>query len=147
MGTFTRRALRAEATDDKFAVADDAMTQCAGSWLGELEPLDIFDVAAAIADEVVMLLVFGIITGGTAFGGDLANETSFDEVVEIVVGGSAGGARIDAVDGFEDLGCGGVLVVRHKKRHDGVALRGATQTAILEFLANFLHVHRRLDYV
>ena len=42
-----------------------------------------------------MLLALGVVAGGAAFDGDLANETGFDEVAEIVVGGGARGARRD----------------------------------------------------
>ena len=110
-------------------------------------PVDVFDVAAAIAEEVVMLFVLRVIAGGTAFGGDLAHEARFDEVAEVVVGGCAGGARVNAVDGFEDFGSGGMLVMLEQKRHDAVTLRSKAQAAIFESLSDLLRTHRRLDYV
>jgi hypothetical protein len=104
-------------------------------------PLDVFDVAAAVADEVVMLQVFGIVASGAAFDGDLPDEARFYEVAEVVVGGGAGGARVDAVDGFEDFGGGGVLVVIEQKGHDAEALRCEAQAIIFESLPDSLRVH------
>ena len=88
-----------------------------------------------------MLFVLGVEAGGAAFGGDLADEAGLYEVAEIVVGGGAGGARVDAVDGFKDFGGGGVLVVLHEERHDAVALRGAAEAAVFKALADLLGFH------
>ena len=104
-------------------------------------PVDVFDVAAAVADEVVVLLVFRVVAGGAAFGGDLTHEARFDEVAEVVVRGGAGGAGVNAVDGFKDLGCGGVVVVFEQKRHDAVALRCTAETVVFQPLPNLLRVH------
>jgi hypothetical protein len=80
----------AEAADDEFALADDALAERAGGRAWDGVEVDVFDGAAAVADEVVMLLVLGVVAGGAAFGGDLADEAGFYEVAEIVVGGGAG---------------------------------------------------------
>ena len=137
----------AEAADDEFAVADNALAEGAGSGCGDGVEVDVFDDAAAVADEVMMLLVFGVVASGAAFCGDLADEAGFYEVAKIVVGGGAREAWVNAVDGFVDFGCGGVFMMRHEERHDAVALRGATQAAVFESLANCFRCHRRLDYV
>ncbi len=79
----------AEAADDQFAFADDALAEGFGGRTGDGVPVDVFDVAAAVADEVVVLFVLGVVAGGAAFGGDLADEAGFYEVAEVVVGGGA----------------------------------------------------------
>ncbi len=131
----------AEAADDELALADDALAE--GFWCGRFDgvPLEVFDVAAAVADEVVVLLVLGVVAGGAAFGGDLADEAGVDEVAEVVVGGGAGRAGVDAVDGFKDLGGGGVLVVREQERHDAVALGRAAEAAVFKALTDLVCVH------
>ena len=96
---------------------------------------------------MVVLLVFRVVAGGAAFGGDLTHEACFYEVAQVVVRGCAGGSRVNAVDGLKDLGSGGVVVVRHEERHDTVALRSKAQAAIFESLSDLLRAHRRLDYV
>ena len=123
--TFSWGAGGAEAADDEFALAHDAFAERACGGGGDGVPVDVFDAAATVADEVIVLLVFGVVAGGAAFGGDFADEAGFYKVAEVVVGGGAGGARVEAVDSFEDLRSGGVLVVAHEERHDAVALRSA----------------------
>jgi hypothetical protein len=109
--------------------------------LGDGVEVEVFDDAAGVADEVVVLDALGVEAGGAAFDGDLANEARLNEVAEIVVGSGAGGAGVKAVDAFEDLSRGGVLVVRHQERHDAVALRGEAQAVIFESLPDLLRVH------
>ncbi len=147
MGSLAWSALGAEAADNELAFAHDAFAEGGCGRGGDGVPLDVFDLAAAVADEVVVLVVPGVVAGGAAFSGDLAHETGLDEVAEVVVGGGAGGAWVDAVDGLEDFGRGGVIVVRQQERHDAVALRGETQAAVLKSLPDLLRVHRGLDYV
>jgi len=137
----------AEAADDEFAFAHDSLAERACGGGGDGVPVDVFDAAAAIADEVIVLFVFGVVTGRAAFGGDFADEAGFYKVAEVVVGGGAGGARVEAVDGFEDFGGGGVFMMAHEERHDAVTLCGETKTAVLKPLTNYLGVHRKLDYV
>jgi len=146
-GAFSWGAFCAEAADDQLAFADDALAE--GFWCGRFDgvPPEVFYAAAAVADEVVVLLVFGVVTGGAAFGGDLADEAGFYQIAEVVVGGGAGGAWVDAVDGFEDFSGGGMLVVLHEERHDAVALRRAAEAAVFEALAYLLGFHWYLDYV
>ena len=79
----------AEAADDEFALAHDALAEGFGGGGGDGVPVDVFDVAAAVADEVVVLFVFRVIASGAALGGDLTHEASFYEVAEVVVGGGA----------------------------------------------------------
>ena len=137
----------AEAADDEFAFAHDSLAERACGGGGDGVPVNVFDAAAAIADEVIVLFVFGVVTGRAAFGGDFADEAGFYKVAEVVVGGGAGGARVEAVNGFEDFGGGGVFVMAHEERHDAVTLRGAAEAAVFKFLPNLLRVHRSLDYV
>lgn len=135
------RALGAEPADDEFALAYYALAERSGGGAWHGVPVDVLDVAAAIANEVMMLAVFGVIARGAAFGGDLAHQARADEIAQIVIGGRAGRLRVHTIDGFEDLGCGGVFVVRHQERHDTVALRREAQPAMFELLPDLLRVH------
>ena len=131
----------AEAADNELALTDDTLAECACGRAGNGVPLDVFDAAAAVADEVMMQLVLGVVTRGAAFGGNLADEAGVNEVAEIVIDGGARRARVEAIYGLEDFRGGGVLMVVHEERHDAVTLRGAAQAAVFESLTDCLGVH------
>ena len=145
--TFSRGACGAEATDDEFAFAHNALAERACSGAGNRVVFDVFDFTAAVADEVMVLDIPGVEARGAAFDGDFTDETSLNEVAEVVVGGGARRSRIDAVDGFGDFGGGRMTGVFKKKGHHAVTLRSASQTAVFESLPNRVGVHRDLDYV
>jgi len=134
-------ASRAKAADDQFAFAKEAFAEGVGSRFWHVVPIHIFDVAAAVADEMVMAHAFGIEAGGAAFDGDFADQAGFDEVAQIVINGGPGRARVEAIDGFEDFGSGGMAGMLDEEGHNAVTLRRAAQAAALEGLLDCLGIH------
>jgi hypothetical protein len=128
----TLRALCAKSAENDFALAQDSFAEVARGGVGHVVPLDVFDFAAAIADEVMMAHAFGVVTCGATFDGDFTDETRLHQIAKIVVGGGSRRAWIDAIDGFEGLGGGRVAVLLHQEGHHGVTLRSATQTFFLK---------------
>jgi len=128
----TLRALCAKSAENDFAFAQDSFAEVARCRVGHVVPLDVFDFAAAIADEVVMAHAFGVVARGAAFDGDFTDETRLHQIAEIVVGRGSRRPRIDAIDGFEGFGGGWVAVLLHQESHHGVTLRSATQTFVFE---------------
>lgn len=99
---------------------------------GNVVPLHILDIAAAVADEVVMFLAFGFEAGGAATDGELTHEIHLYQFSQIVIGCGARTARVEAVYGFEDFRSGVVPLVLHQKCHDAVALWSAAETALFQ---------------
>ena len=69
-GSVPWSALGAESTENQFTFAKHAFPKRTGSRSGHLAPLDVLDIAAAVADEVMMPQAFRIEARGTAFDGD-----------------------------------------------------------------------------
>ena len=136
-------ACGAQPAENELALAQHARAERAYCGLWDVVPFHVFDVAAAIANEVVMSHELRVEACGAAFHGDFANETGFNQVTEVVVGSGAGGARIDAIDGVVNLGGCGMSVVFEKERHDGVALGRAAKAAAVEGTQNHLRFHER----
>src|SRR5580704_13012050 len=65
----TLRALCAKSAENDFAFAQDSFAEVARCRVGHVVPLDVFDFAAAIADEVVMAHAFGVVARGAGFEG------------------------------------------------------------------------------
>jgi hypothetical protein len=63
----TWSALRAEAAKNQFTFAKNPFSQRAGSWPGDFVPIDILNIAAAIANEVVMAQRFHVKACGATF--------------------------------------------------------------------------------
>jgi hypothetical protein len=55
-----------------------------------------------------------------------------DQVSEIVIGGGSGGARVHAIDGFEDLHRRWMTILLQQKCHYRKALGCATQPAVFK---------------
>jgi hypothetical protein len=144
----TRNALRAESTENQFTFAKNPLPQgTRGRW-GYVVPLHIFNVAAVVADKVVMPQAFGIESRGATFDRDFANETRLHQVPEIVISRGSGTPRIGAIHGFKDLGGSGMLVVLHEERHHRVPLWSAAQSAGFQRLPDPLGFHSTsLDYI
>src|ERR1700722_9458477 len=99
----TLRALCAKSAENDFAFAQDSFAEVARCRVGHVVPLDVFDFAAAIADEVVMAHSFGVVTRGAAFDGDFTDETRLHQIAEIVVGRGSPrtqGGALDRILGF-----------------------------------------------
>ena len=135
------RTLGAQAAENEFALAEFSFAEEARGGIGHVVPLDVFDFAAAIADEMVMAHAFCVVTRSAAFDGDFAHEASFYEVAKIVVGGGARGAWIDAIDGFEGFGSGWVAVVVEQEGHHCVTLGRATEAFFFEAALDLIGGH------
>ena len=55
-----RSAYGAKPPENELAFAHSSLAQRSRSWFGHVVPLNVFDVAALIADEVVMMHAVGI---------------------------------------------------------------------------------------
>jgi hypothetical protein len=82
-------ALREKSSENKLAVAELSFAEEARGWIWHAVPLEVFDFAAAIADEVVVAHAFCVVTRGAAFDGDFSDQANFHQIAKIVVGGSA----------------------------------------------------------
>jgi len=141
-GSAPRSAPRAEPAENKLGFAKNPLTESARSRPGHIVPLDVFNIATAVADEVVMPQAFRIKSRGAALDGHFTYQTSLHQVPQIVIRRSPGRARIHSIHGFEDFRRGGMPVTFHQERHHGVALRRATKLAALQGPFNRLGVHR-----
>jgi hypothetical protein len=77
-GSSPRSALRAKPPENEFAVAKNPLAEGARGWLGDVVPLDVLDIAAAVADEVVMPQEFRVESSGAALDSHLAHQTRLD---------------------------------------------------------------------
>ena len=70
-----RSALRAEPAENEFVFAKNPLPEGARGGPRHVVPIDILDIPAAVADEMVMLHAFGIESRGAALGGHFAHQT------------------------------------------------------------------------
>ena len=119
-------ALRAKPSEDELAFAKNPPFKGSGWRPGNVVPFQILNVAAFIANEMVMLEAFGVETSGASFHRYFAYQACPHKVIQIVIGGGAGRARVQPVYAFEDFYSCGVPVVFQQESHYGVALRSAT---------------------
>jgi len=136
-----RSTLRAEPPEDEFAFAKNPLTEGARARLGHVIPFNILDVAAAVADEVVMLHALGIEARGPTLDGHFTHQARLHQVPQIVISSGPGRARVHAIYGFGDFRSRGMPVVLQQECHHGVALRSAAQSAAIEGPFNCLGVH------
>jgi len=124
-----RSTLGAQSAENELAFANNSLTEGTGRRPGHVIPFHIFDVAASIANEVVMANVLRIEPRGAALDSNFAHQTGPHQIPQIVVSRGPGRAGIDTIDGLEDF-CGrGVPGMIRQESHHGVALRSAPQPA------------------
>src|SRR5258708_34107084 len=99
MGSAPRSALRAEPPEDEFAFAKNPLTEGARARPGHVIPFNILNIAAAGADEVVMLRAFRIESRGAALDGHFTHQARLDQVPQMVLGVGPARARIHAIYG------------------------------------------------
>src|SRR5580692_4497363 len=119
-GSAPQSALRAEPPENEFAFAKNPLTERARGRPGHVVPLEVLNIAAAVADKVVVSHAFRIKSGGAALDGHFTYQTRLHQVPQIVVGRSPGRAWIHAIHGFEDFRSRGMTVVFHQKCHHGI---------------------------
>ena len=84
-GSAPRSALRAESPENEFAFAKNPLTEGSRGRPGHVVPLNVLNIAAAVADEVVMLHAFRIESRGAALDGHFAHQTRLHQVPQIVI--------------------------------------------------------------
>jgi hypothetical protein len=85
--TVLRSAFGAKSAENEFAIANDPSTQEARSRPGNVVPLDVLNVSASIADEVVMQQAFGIESRSAALDCHFTHQACLHQVPQIVIGG------------------------------------------------------------
>src|SRR5439155_23412965 len=101
----------------------------------KVEPVDVLH-AAAVADEVMVTMNFGVEAGGRAFEDHFAHQVRLDQRVQAVVHRGAGVSRVGPVEGAMNLVGGGVHEMADEKLHHSVPL-GAKR--LLDLGPRFLH--------
>jgi hypothetical protein len=142
-GSAPRRAFGAQAAKNQFTVTKNALTEGARSRFGNGVPSHVLYIATTVANEMVMANTFCIELSGAALDGHLTDQARLNKIAQIIVNRSARGAGIDAIDGGEDFGSGGMAVGLHQEVHDRVALWRATQTAAFQGPFDRGGVHER----
>lgn len=137
-------AFGAQAAKNQFTLTKNALAEGARSRFGNREPSHVLDIATTVADEMVMANTFCIELGGAALDGHLTDQARLDQVAQIVVNRGARGAGIDAIDGGEDFGSGGMAMALHQEGHDRVALWRATQAAAFQGPFDRCGVHEQI---
>src|ERR1700685_1111182 len=84
-GSVPRSTLHAEPPENKFAFAKNPLAERARGRLRHVVPLDILNIAAAVADEMVMLQAFCIETCGASLACPFTHQTRLHQVPQIVV--------------------------------------------------------------
>jgi hypothetical protein len=79
-GNAPRGALRAEPAENELVFANDPLAEGARGWPGDVVPLHVLNIAAAVADEVVMAYAFRIESRGAALGSHFTHQTRLHEV-------------------------------------------------------------------
>jgi hypothetical protein len=85
MGSVPRSALCAQPPENEFAFAKNPLAERTRGRPGHVVPLDVLNIAAAIADEVVMPYAFRIESRGAALDGHFTHQTSLHQVPQIVI--------------------------------------------------------------
>ncbi len=85
----SRSTSGAEPPENYFVPSQNPLAESAGSRLPHVVPLQIFDVAAAIADEVVMTHAFSVESRGAPLHGHFPHQARAHQIPQIVVGGGA----------------------------------------------------------
>src|ERR1700722_11113096 len=142
-GSAPRRALRAEPAENEFAFAKHALTEGPRGGPGHVVPLEVLNLVAAVADEVVMSRASRIKSRGAPLDGHFTYQTRLHQVPQIVISRSPGRERIHAIHGFEDFRSRGMTVVFHQECHHGITLRSAPQPAAIEGAFNHLGFPQR----
>jgi hypothetical protein len=75
-----RRASGAKSAENEFAIANDPFTQGALGRLGHVVPLQVLNISAAVADEVMMQQAFHIESRGAALNRHFTHQARLHQV-------------------------------------------------------------------
>ena len=140
-GILPPRALCTQTTENEFALANDPLAERARSWRRHVKPVHVFDIAAAVTDEVVMPHTFRIESRGPTLDGHFADQASLHQVPQIIVSCGPGRARVHTIDGFKNFRSRGMPVGFHQECHDSVTLRCTPQPTVFQGLFNSGSIH------
>jgi len=76
---------RAEPAENELAFANNSLTERTRGRPGHVVPLHVLNIAAAVADEVMMLHALCIEAAGAALNGHLAHQASLHQIPQIVI--------------------------------------------------------------
>jgi hypothetical protein len=80
-------ALRAKPPKNEFAFANNPFAEGTRGRTGHVVPLNILNLSAAVADEVMMQQAFGIESRGAALDRHFTHQASLHQVTQIVISG------------------------------------------------------------
>jgi hypothetical protein len=140
-GLFSPCTLATQPPENDFAFANDPITERCRGWSGYLAPFYVLHVSATVAYEVMMRHSFCVKPCGTALHGDLAHQTCFNQISQIVISGGPGRTRIDAIHSFKNFRSCGMTFRFHQKRHHGVTLWSTPQAPALKGPLNLRGIH------
>jgi len=135
-------ATGAESPKDQLVLANHAIAEELGRGLRDIEPLHIFHLAAAVADEVMVAHAFHIETRGAAFYRDFTDEARFNQVAQVAVDGGPCRARVESVNAVKDLRGRRMPGILREEGHHAVTLRGELHSVGIQKMPNRLDVHR-----
>ena len=138
-----RSALDAESPENEFTFTNNPLAEGAPGRLGEVVPIKVLNIAAAVADEMVVLHAFGIESRRPTFDGYFTHQARLHQIPQIVIRGSPRRSRIQAIHACEDFRSRGMPLVFHQECHHGVALGSAPQSAAFQGPSNRLSVYQR----
>src|SRR6478752_5952131 len=87
-------ALRAQASKNKLAFAKHPLAQGTRARLRHVVPVNVLNITAAVADEMVVAHAFQVESPGAAFDRHFPHQACLHQVTQIVVGRSSRRARI-----------------------------------------------------
>jgi hypothetical protein len=125
-------ALRAKPPENEFTFANDPLAEGSRGRRRHVVPLNVFHIATAVANEVMMQQTFRIEARGSSLNRHFPHQAGLYQVTQIVIGRGPGRARIHAIYGFENFNSRGMTVLFHQEGHHCVALRSAPQPAAFQ---------------
>jgi hypothetical protein len=137
-------ALRTEPSENEFAFANNSLTEGARGRVGHVKPFHVLNIAAAVANEMVMPHASGIESCGATLDGHFPHQTRPHQVPQIVISRGPGRTRIHTIHGFEDFRSRGMPVAFHQECHHRVALRSTPQPATLQGPFNRIRIHEKV---
>jgi K+-transporting ATPase c subunit len=130
----TLNALRAKSAKNKLAFSNHSLAQRTRARLGHVVPVDILNIAAPIANEMVMAHALKVESSGAALDRNFTYQACSHQVAQIVISRSPRRARICTIHGLKNFRSRRMSLMIRKESHHRIALRSATQAAALQGL-------------
>lgn len=140
-------ARHAKTAENDLAFANDVFAKRTMGGLGQVVPFNVFHLAAAVANEMVMSRAFRIVPGGASFDGHLTNQTRLHQIAQVVISCGSRRTRIRAIHRFKCFRSGRMGVVFQQERHHSIALGSAAQSPVLQGTLDGLSFHKSRLYL